>query len=287
MRGLAVNEFDSGKYDGISQVPGMTEGEVILSRFGFAKANDEPFTFDWGYWAILYCLALCVIAVLASSFLLEKVRFETGRSLDTGADDDDESESSAETVSLPFQRATLTFKGMHYYVTSSVGNETLELLKGIDGVIEAGKLTALMGSSGAGKTTLMDVLALRKTSGKVEGEICLNGFPQEEKSFRRCTGYVEQFDVQSPQLTIRETCEFSAALRLDPTLTKSDPKIVSKFVTQTLSMLELTKIQHLQVGDDSSGGLSFEQRKRLSIAVELVSNPSIIFLDEPTSGLVS
>lgn len=281
MRGLAVNEFASGKYDGPSQILGMTEGEVILERFGFSNGNGETFTFEWAYWAVLYCLLLCFLAVGASSYFLDKIRFETGRSLDSG-EDDDKKVDPVETVSLPFQKASLTFKDVHYYVTSSVGNETLELLKGVDGIIESGKMTALMGSSGAGKTTLMDVLALRKTSGEIVGEISLNGFPQEEKSFRRCTGYVEQFDVQSPQLTIRETCEFSAALRLDPQFIKSDSTIFSKFVSQTLEMLELTNIEHLQVGDDSSGGLSFEQRKRLSIAVELVANPSIIFLDEPT-----
>lgn len=125
----------------------------------------------------------------------------------------------------------------------------------------------------------MDVLALRKTTGELEGEVTVNGHPQEESSFRRCTGYVEQFDTQTPQLTIRETLEFSAQLRLDAT----DPAITEeskrRFIDQTLSMLELTNIQDLQVGSDSEGGLSFEQRKRLSIGVELVSNPSIIFLD--------
>jgi ABC-type multidrug transport system ATPase subunit/ABC-type multidrug transport system permease subunit len=142
-----------------------------------------------------------------------------------------------------------------------------------------------MGSSGAGKTTLMDVLSLRKASGEITGDVRLNGHPQDNLTFRRCTGYVEQFDVQSAQLTIRETCEFSAKLRLQ----SSDPAVtdesVSNFIDQTLSMLELTPIQGFLVGSDDSGGLSFEQRKRLSIAVELVANPSIIFLDEPTSGL--
>jgi ABC-type multidrug transport system ATPase subunit/ABC-type multidrug transport system permease subunit len=142
-----------------------------------------------------------------------------------------------------------------------------------------------MGSSGAGKTTLMDVLSLRKSSGEIMGDVRLNGHPQEELTFRRCTGYVEQFDVQSAQLTIRETCEFSAKLRLQ----SSDPAVTDdsmlNFIDQTLDMLELTPIQGFLVGSDDSGGLSFEQRKRLSIAVELVANPSIIFLDEPTSGL--
>jgi ABC-type multidrug transport system ATPase subunit/ABC-type multidrug transport system permease subunit len=142
-----------------------------------------------------------------------------------------------------------------------------------------------MGSSGAGKTTLMDVLSLRKNSGEISGDVRLNGHPQDELSFRRCTGYVEQFDVQSAALTIRETCEFSAKLRLE----SSDPAVTEEstatFIDQTLDMLELTPIQNFQVGSDATGGLSFEQKKRLSIAVELVANPSVIFLDEPTSGL--
>ena len=148
---------------------------------------------------------------------------------------------------------------------------------------------------------------MRKTSGEIEGEICLNGHPQEAKTFRRCMGYgkakirlalylfvfliphipVEQFDTQSPQLTIRETLDFSARLRLDESDPAVTPDSMKKFVDQALSMLELTNIQDLQVGSDDTGGLSFEQRKRLSIAVELVANPSILFADEPTSGLDS
>jgi ABC-type multidrug transport system ATPase subunit len=126
----------------------------------------------------------------------------------------------------------------------------------------------------------MDVLAMRKNTGEITGEIRLNGHLQEEMSFRRCMGYVEQFDEQTPQLTIRETCEFSAKLRLEESDTAVTPESRAKFVQQALNMLELTNIQDLQVGTDAEGGLSFEQRKRLSIAIELVANPSILFLDE-------
>lgn len=97
----------------------------------------------------------------------------------------------------------------------------------------------------------------------------------------------EQFDTQAPQLTVRETVEFSAKLRLDERDPIVTPEHVSKFVDQALAMLELTNIEDLQVGSDVAGGLSFEQSKRLSIAIEMVANPSILFLDEPTSGLVS
>ena len=90
--------------------------------------------------------------------------------------------------------------------------------------------------------------------------------------------YIEQFDTQTPQLTIRETVAFSAKMRLDESDPKVTPESIEAFVDQTLRMLELSAIQHYLVGSDLAGGLSFEQRKRLSIAVELASNPSIIFL---------
>jgi ABC-type multidrug transport system ATPase subunit len=109
----------------------------------------------------------------------------------------------------------------------------------------------------------------------------LNGYEQEKISFRRCSGYVEQFDVQSPQLTVRETVLFSARLRLnsqDPNL--AGDEIKQKYTDQVLSILELTSLANCVVGTDGEGGLSFEQRKRLSIAVELAASPSIIFLDE-------
>ena len=125
----------------------------------------------------------------------------------------------------------------------------------------------------------MDVLSLRKASGDVSGDIYINGHPQEPNSFRRMTGYVEQFDVQSPQLTVRETVEFSAKMRLEESI-PMETKL--KFVDKVLAMLELDSIAGFIVGDDT-GGLSFEQKKRLSIAVELAANPSCIFLDEPTS----
>ena len=86
--------------------------------------------------------------------------------------------------------------------------------------------------------------------------------------------------MQSPQLTIRETVDFSAKLRLDENDAAVTEESRAKFVDQTLDMLELTNVQDLQVGSDATGGLSFEQKKRLSIAVELVANPSILFLDE-------
>jgi ABC-type multidrug transport system ATPase subunit len=141
-------------------------------------------------------------------------------------------------------------------------------------------MTALMGSSGAGKTTLLDCIALRKRTGKIVGDVFLNGWPQEETSFRRCSGYVEQFDLLSPELTVLETVLFSARLRLDPLHVKTDEEKI-QFCRAVLNAVELNNLEGRKVGNAGNGGLTFEQKKRLSIAVELAAAPSILFLDEP------
>lgn len=122
---------------------------------------------------------------------------------------------------------------------------------------------------------------MRKTTGNVTGGVRVNGFRQDTKTFRRCSGYVEQFDVQAPELTVRETVMYSAKLRLDSSNPAvSTDKDKERFVDQVLRTLELESLADSLVGDSLDGGLSFEQRKRLSIAVELAASPSILFLDE-------
>ena len=95
-----------------------------------------------------------------------------------------------------------------------VVEDRLELLKGVSGSFRPGVLTALMGVSGAGKTTLMDVLAGRKTGGYIEGDISISGYPKKQETFARVSGYCEQNDIHSPQVTVYESLLFSAWLRL-------------------------------------------------------------------------
>lgn len=128
--------------------------------------------------------------------------------------------------------------------------------------------------------TEQDVIALRKRTGTITGDILLNGWPQDPVSFRRCSGYVEQFDVQTPQLTVKETIFFSAKLRLDVHDIEDGDLKVNAFVQNIMEDVELDDLASALVGTDETGGLSFEQKKRLSIAVELAASPSIIFLDE-------
>ncbi|KAG2766844.1 hypothetical protein Pcac1_g21749 [Phytophthora cactorum] len=138
-------------------------------------------------------------------------------------------------------------------------------------------MTALMGSSGAGKTTLMDVIAGRKTGGKIQGKILLNGHPANDLAIRRCTGYCEQMDIHSDSATVREALIFSAMLRQDASISTAQ-KMES--VEECIELLELGPI-----ADKIIRGSSTEQMKRVTIGVELAAQPSIIFMDEPTSGL--
>eukprot|EP00644_Phytophthora_capsici_P019764 jgi/Phyca11/512156/fgenesh2_kg.PHYCAscaffold_341_\ len=177
-----------------------------------------------------------------------------------------------------FIPVTIAFKDLWYTVPDPTNpNDTIDLLKGISGYALPGTITALMGSSGAGKTTLMDVIAGRKTGGKITGQILLNGYPATDLAIRRSTGYCEQMDIHSESATIREALTFSAFLRQGadvPDSYKYDS------VNECLDLLDLHPI-----ADQIIRGSSVEQMKRLTIGVELAAQPSVLFLDEPTSGL--
>lgn len=101
----------------------------------------------------------------------------------------------------------------------------LQLLSNVSGVFSPGVLTALVGSSGAGKTTLMDVLAGRKTGGYIEGDISISGYPKEQRTFARISGYVEQNDIHSPQVTVEESLWFSSSLRLPKEISKEQKRV--------------------------------------------------------------
>ncbi|ORY37047.1 hypothetical protein BCR33DRAFT_721688 [Rhizoclosmatium globosum] len=171
---------------------------------------------------------------------------------------------------------TLLWKDVMYTVPHpKEKGKHLTLLNGINGYAKPGTMTALMGSSGAGKTTLLDVIAMRKTIGKIEGK--------SGAQFKKTSGYCEQMDVHNTDATVREALRFAAFLR-QPFSTPAKEKI--GYVEKVIEMLEMTSIADALIGDLDSGiGISMEERKRLTIGVELVAKPKILFLDEPTSGL--
>ncbi|PYH84571.1 P-loop containing nucleoside triphosphate hydrolase protein [Aspergillus uvarum CBS 121591] len=180
-------------------------------------------------------------------------------------------------------RASFTFEDLCYTVT--VGGGEKQLLDHISGYVKPGQLTALMGASGAGKTTLLDNLAQRKSEGRTTGDIRLGGEPPHPLSFARSCGFCMQQDVHDPTTTVREALQFSALLRR-PAEVPREEKLA--YVEQVISLLELERIADALVGSTGDGQLSVEERKRVTIGVELVAKPSaLLFLDEPTSGLDS
>ncbi|KAI8531788.1 hypothetical protein RHMOL_Rhmol11G0162600 [Rhododendron molle] len=294
--GLAVNEFLAPRWQK-KQAGNPTIGNETLESHGI------PFS-GYFFWISLgallgfavlfnigFALALTFLNSPRSRAIIsnEKVT-QTERSEDSsnGAKKEAKLKSYENTTSkphkdrlvLPFEPLTLSFQDVQYYVETPM--KKLQLLCDITGALRPGILTALMGVTGAGKTTLLDVLAGRKTIGIVEGDIRIGGHPRVQDTFARISGYCEQTDVHSPCITIEESVVYSACLRLHPDI---DSKTKIEFVREVLEIIELDEIMDCLVGILGVSGLSIEQRKRLTIAVELVANPSIIFMDEPTTGL--
>ncbi|XP_028082709.1 pleiotropic drug resistance protein 2-like [Camellia sinensis] len=315
---LVINEFLDKRWSAPNPDPRIhapTVGKVLLKSRGF-------FTDDYMFWVcvgallgfsllfnILFIAALTFLNPLSDSKSIvldedvgKKNKKSSGRMTSEGFDMTVRNASRGTDSSVgvtdhaprkgmlfPFQPLSLAFNHINYYVdmptemkSQGIGEDRLQLLRDVSGAFRPGILTALVGVSGAGKTTLMDVLAGRKTSGYIEGSISISGYPKNQATFARVSGYCEQNDIHSPHVTVYESLLYSAWLRLS-----SDVNIKARkmFVREVMELVELNPIRNSLVGLPGVNGLSTEQRKRLTIAVELVANPSIIFMDEPTSGL--
>ncbi|KAL6139108.1 hypothetical protein ACLB2K_064385 [Fragaria x ananassa] len=299
--GLSVNEFLSPRWQTMLSTNVTVRRETLESR---------GLNFDgYFYWVSLgalfgFTLIFNIGFILSLSFLkspgsshgiishekLAQIQ-RTDKSLDDALVKEKSRIHPSKTAGkmvLPFTPVTVVFQDVQYYVNPMETREPgfsqkkLQLLSDITGAFRPGVLTALMGVSGAGKTTLLDVLVGRKTTGYIEGDIKIGGYPKVQETFARVLGYCEQTDVHSPQITVEESLMFSAWLRL---ASQIDSKTKTEFVNEVLETIELDGIKDSLVGIPGVSGLSNEQRKRLTIAVELVSNPSIIFMDEPTTGL--
>lgn len=202
----------------------------------------------------------------------------------TSSDTDSPSKEKADDEAMEKiakNEAVFTFQDVNYTIPYQ-GSEK-KLLQNVQGVVKPGKLTALMGASGAGKTTLLNTLAQRITFGKIEGSFLVDGRPLP-KSFQRATGFAEQMDVHEPTATVREALQFSALLRQPREVSQEDKYAYCETVIDLLEMRDIAGATIGNIGE----GLNQEQRKRLTIAVELASKPELLlFLDEPTSGLDS
>ncbi|CAH9121025.1 unnamed protein product [Cuscuta epithymum] len=309
-RAISVNEFTATRWNERTTLGNITLGNSLL------QSHSLPAGGYW-YWLgvgvlLLYALFFNIIVTLALTFL-NPIRTSQAFVEENSARKDAENRTNIQEIDqaqagnnnsnsvtrkdaskkkgmiLPFQPLTMTFYKVNYFVdmpkemtSQGVTEKRLQLLSNVSGVFSPRILTALVGESGAGKTTLMDVLAGRKTGGWIEGDIRISGHPKEQQTFARVSGYVEQNDIHSPQVTVFESLWFSSYLRLPKEVNNKQRK---EFVEEVMELVELDTLRNAIVGLPGTSGLSTEQRKRLTIAVELVANPSIIFMDEPTSGL--
>ncbi|KAJ1977873.1 hypothetical protein H4R35_002127 [Dimargaris xerosporica] len=159
------------------------------------------------------------------------------------------------------------------------------ILHGISGRVMPGELVAIMGSSGAGKSTLLNALAGRLTMGQLSGQVLFSGKKRIPSKFKKQVAYVEQDDLMYSQLSVRETIQYAATLRLSSKEYDARAKAVK--VDGTLDSLRLAGVADTFIGDALVRGVSGGERKRTAIGVELVTDPEFMFLDEATSGLDS
>ncbi|XP_024534754.1 ABC transporter G family member 17 [Selaginella moellendorffii] len=160
----------------------------------------------------------------------------------------------------------------------------VDLLQHITGYAPKGHITAVMGPSGAGKSTFLDALAGRIASGSLQGIVTLDGKRVSPSLIKRWSAYVMQDDQLFPMLTVWETLRFAADMRLPESMSKEEKDDrVEKLIVQ----LGLTSARNTFIGDEAHRGVSGGERRRVSIGVDIVHGPNLLFLDEPTSGLDS
>ena len=230
------------------------------------------------------CLAMITIFYISKSPLFREKYDNTNRygriqlPFNDGNEDID-----AENFLKNDKPTTLTFENINYKVTSlNDSKKEQTILAGISGMVKPGEIMAIMGGSGAGKTTLLDILAMKTKIGELSGNIKLNGHSVNRKDCKDMIGFVDQDDFLLPTLTVYETVLNSALLRLPRFMTFEQKK---QRVLKVLEELRIMDIKDRLIGNDFTRGISGGEKRRVSIACELVTSPIILFLDEPTSGL--
>lgn len=182
---------------------------------------------------------------------------------------------------------SLSVSELRYFVYDSKSwlpcgkKEEVEILKSLSFTIQPAKVTAVIGVAGAGKTTLLDILAAFEKKGKTSGTLLLNG-KRLPKSYRYLVGYVLAEDKMLGTLTVQEQLLYTAHLRLPSTVPLSTKLDI---VNDIINDLGLSKVKDTRIGDETERGLSGGEKRRVSIATQLVTSPRILILDEPTTGL--
>ncbi|XP_047440604.1 broad substrate specificity ATP-binding cassette transporter ABCG2-like [Mugil cephalus] len=182
--------------------------------------------------------------------------------------------------------ATVSFHNIHYKVNQGGSflcckkATTKDILIDLNGLMKPG-LNAIMGATGSGKSSFLDVLAARKDPAGLSGEVLIDGAHQPP-NFKCLSGYVVQDDVVMGTLTVRENFTFSAALRLPSTISQKEKE---QKVDKLIQELGLGRVADSKVGTQLIRGVSGGERKRTNIGMELIIDPPVLFLDEPTTGL--
>ena len=216
---------------------------------------------------------LFIVAVVLLVWYMSRRQSKWGQ-IHLPEDDDDERGK----LMVDHKPASLTFRDVSYNLKGK------HILSDIQGVVHPGELLAIMGASGAGKTTFLDILARKNKRGHAQGEFFINGEKVADDDFRSVIGFVDQDDTLLPTLTVHETIVDSARLRLP-----KDMGMAAKLqrVDDVERQLGIYHIRHQIIGSEEGNGrgISGGEKRRVGIACELVTSPSILFLDEPTSGL--
>lgn len=201
------------------------------------------------------------------------------------------SRSALETVTIEWRNielSTIIKDKLKSKMGKPVYNER-KILKGLNGEISSGELLAVLGPTGCGKSSFLNVISSRMPSGggngiSLTGEVFINGVPRNDEQFRSISAYVLQDDCLYTYLTVHETLMLAANFFL-PTEASQESK--EELVDTIIGDLSLRKARDTRIGNEKVRGVSGGERRRTSIATQLISDPAVLFLDEPTSGLDS
>lgn len=199
------------------------------------------------------------------------------------AEDDREGDSGDAPVPGKVSPVTIRWTNITCSLSDKSSKSVRFLLKNVSGEAKPGRLLAIMGPSGSGKTTLLNVLAGQTMASPrlhLSGLLEVNGRPMANKSYK--FAYVRQEDLFFSQLTVRETLSLAAELQLQEISSVEDRE---EYVNNLLFKIGLVSCADSRVGDAKVRGISGGEKKRLSMACELIASPSVIFADEPTTGL--
>ncbi|KAJ5287895.1 ABC transporter G family member [Penicillium angulare] len=219
--------------------------------------------------------ALFVVAVILGIWYLSRRAASRGYLRLALSDDSDDDSARLLAEHRP---AAMYWDNVSYYLNGR------QILSGIQGASSPGQITAIMGASGAGKTTFLDILARKNKRGAVQGNFYINGEKISDNDFKSMVGFVDQEDTMLPTLTVHETIQTSALLRLPRDMSRAAKE---QRVLEVEKQLGIYHIKDQLIGSEEGKGrgISGGEKRRVGIACELVTSPSILFLDEPTSGL--